>query len=130
MSVEDAYNLKKTEQLIMELKVYKYNELKNIITIYQDKQGKIYVHNSNGIKQCICPYLRQSNNMYYCAKYKESENIYQFGFPTNWDIYAHKGYLGFRNPIYKNCKELGINIEDYKNCKWYNTIITKKVKNK
>ena len=109
------YKLKENEKLIMQSKVSKEEKLLNIITIYEDANGNIHIHNANGIKQDVCPNLKYCGQ-YYCKKYAEKTPELPLEL---WENSLNGYYFAWRNPKYKNCQELGQDAEKYKDCKYY-----------
>ena len=109
------YKLKENEELIMQSKVSREGKLLNIITMYEAADKSIHIHNANGIKQDICPNLRYGCS-YYCSKYAEKA----LELPLElWENTTNGFYFAWRNPKYKNCHELGQDLENYKDCKYY-----------
>jgi len=118
MKSEEEYQLQENENLIMKFAVSKKDKIQNIITVYSDIEGHIHIHNSNGIKQDICPNLRASGNLFFCQKYLDAR-IKESPLPLeNWELYNCDSSFEYKNPIYKNCQELNESLEKYKNCKW------------
>jgi hypothetical protein len=115
------YELKENETLIMQSKIMKEDELLNIVTVYKNNDsGEIFIHNSNGVEQKICPYLRSCGLTFYCEKYLNSSPSVP---PSSW-ISENQGlFCTYKNPSYKNCEELGFNPEQYQECGLYSTII-------
>lgn len=103
---------------IMKFTIYDKDEqdkILNIVTIYEDADKKIYLHNTNGVEQNICPYLRYCG-IFYCLEYADSAQEIDC---SQWDIKNNINFYTIRNPRYKDCSELGGNAEHYKDCKYY-----------
>lgn len=112
------YELKEGEKVIMTFTLSdtdKHDKVANIVTLYEDADKRIYVHNSNGIKQDICPYLRYAGT-FYCSRYA---NIMPQVDYSHWETQSFSFGTTIRNPQYKNCDELGSNAEEYIKCKYY-----------
>lgn len=104
------------KRLIMQSTIYNEDKILNTITVYEDSDKKIYVHNTNGIKQNICPYLRYCGGLFYCLEYADNAQKIDC---SQWDIKYNNNLCIIRNPQYKDCSELGENAEHYKDCKYY-----------
>lgn len=114
------YKIKKNEKLIVQYTIKEQDEVKNIITLYENKDGRLYVHNANGIKQEICPYMRASGLSFYCQKYADTIPDIPF---NGWLVEEQFFLTGMKNPKYKNCSELKMDANNFKNCKYYRTMI-------
>lgn len=115
------YKTKDNEKLIYSFTIKENNKTVNIVTVYCDENNKVFIHNTNGIKQDICPYMRYSG-IFYCQKYSENFVTVPIEF---WKPITTTPFLfvNLRNPKYQNCSELGMNAEDYKNCKYYKEVL-------
>ena len=115
------YELKENETLIMQSKIVEGDELLNTVTIYKNNDsGEIFIHNSNGVEQKICPYLRSCGLTFYCEKSLNSSS----SIPPSFWISKNQGlFCTYKNPSYRNCEELGFNSEKYQECRLYSTII-------
>ena len=110
------YKLKKNEKMLMQMTYKEKDEVKNIITLYKNKDGRLFVHNANRIKQEVCPYMRNSwGCTFYCQKYADTMP----DIPKEWLVEEQFFFTSMKNPKYKNCSELGMDANNFKNCKYW-----------